>query len=98
MVAPDVITVEVLSAVRRLVRQGLISARRGDEVVEDLIAAPIRQLPTLPLAAAIWRLRANLSTYDACYVALAAALDCPLVSVDARLARAPGLPARVIIP
>jgi predicted nucleic acid-binding protein len=98
MVAPDLITVEVLSTVRRLVRHGLIDTPRAEEALHDLVTAPIRQMPTLPLAEAVWRLRENLSAYDACYVALAAALDCPLVSADARLAHTSGLPARVIVP
>ena len=33
--------------------------------------------------------------YDALYVALAAALDVPLLTADARLARATGLPCQV---
>jgi predicted nucleic acid-binding protein len=98
LVAPELIVVEVLSALRRLLRQHVITMTRADEAVDDLIAAPLRHLPTLSLAEATWRLCQNLSAYDACYVALAAALDCPLVSADSRLAHAPGLPVRVIIP
>ena len=33
----------------------------------------------------------NLSAYDAGYVALAEALDCSLVTADARISRAPGV-------
>ena len=40
----------------------------------------------LPL---IWRLRHNLTAYDASFVALAAVLDAPLVTLDARVAQAP---------
>lgn len=36
------------------------------------------------------QLRANLTTYDAAYVALAEALEAPLVTFDARLAGATG--------
>jgi predicted nucleic acid-binding protein len=39
----------------------------------------------------MWSLRANLSSYDACYVALARALGCSLLTVDRRMSRAPGL-------
>ncbi|MFI6578687.1 type II toxin-antitoxin system VapC family toxin [Nocardiopsis sp. NPDC050513] len=39
----------------------------------------------------IWDLRSNLTSYDAAYVAVAEALDCALVTGDARLAAAPGL-------
>ncbi|HEV2895331.1 MAG TPA: type II toxin-antitoxin system VapC family toxin [Actinomycetota bacterium] len=48
-------------------------------------------LPTLPLLPRAWALRANVTSYDACYVALARELRCPLVTGDLRLSRAPGL-------
>ena len=43
------------------------------------------------LAGAAWDLRDNVTFYDALYVAL----DVPLLTADARLARAPGLPCQV---
>jgi predicted nucleic acid-binding protein len=43
----------------------------------------------------VWALRENLSAYDATYVALAEALDSPLLTRDARLMRAPGLRCRI---
>lgn len=98
MVAPDLITAEVLSTLRRLLHQGLMAQDRADEAVADLVAAPVRRLPTLPLVDSIWRLRANLSAYDACYVALAEALSCSVISGDARLGRAPRLPVPVVVP
>lgn len=98
MVAPDLINVEVLSVLRRMVLHALIPAERGEEAVRDLVAAPIRLLPTLPLAEGIWRLRDNVSAYDACYIALAGILGCALVTADARLARAPGLGVSVLLP
>jgi len=45
--------------------------------------------------ARVWQLRENLSAYDACYIALAEWLSAPLLTRDARLARAPGHAARV---
>ena len=41
-----------------------------------------------------WELRHVVSFYDGLYVALATMLDLPLLTSDARLAKAPGLPCR----
>jgi predicted nucleic acid-binding protein len=91
MTAPDVINPEVLSALRMFERIGELRADRARQAVDDLLAAPVRRFPTLPLLPAVWKLRANVTSYDACYVALARDLGCPLVTGDLRLSRAPGL-------
>jgi predicted nucleic acid-binding protein len=46
----------------------------------------------------IWQLRRNLTAYDAAYVALGEALQCPLLTLDERIARAPGLQLEVRAP
>ena len=43
----------------------------------------------------VWDMRENLTAYDAAYVVLAEALNAPLVTTDARLARTPGIRAAV---
>jgi predicted nucleic acid-binding protein len=91
MVAPDVINPEVLWALRRRERNGKLRADRARQAVEDLLDAPLRRFPTLPLLPAVWELRANVTSYDACYVALARDLHCALVTGDRRLSRAHGL-------
>jgi predicted nucleic acid-binding protein len=91
MVAPDLVNPEVLWALRRRERDGTGPADRVAQAVDDLMNAPLRRLPTLPLLPAVWALRANVTAYDACYVALARALACPLVTADRKLSRAPGL-------
>jgi predicted nucleic acid-binding protein len=89
-VAPDVVNPEVLSALRRMERGGL-AAGRVAKAVDDLLDAPLRRYPTLPLMPEAWTLRANITATDACYVVLARILHCPLVTGDLRLSRAPGL-------
>jgi predicted nucleic acid-binding protein len=91
MVAPDVINPEVLSSLRRRERNGELRAERAVQAINDLLDAPLRRLPTLPLMPAAWTLRANVTSYDACYVALARDLECPLVTGDLKLSRAPRL-------
>ena len=91
MVAPDVINPEVLWALRRRERRGTLRPDRARQAVEDLLDAPLRRFPTLELLPVVWPLRANVTSYDACYVALARELDCALVTADRKLSRAPGL-------
>ena len=91
MVAPDVINPEVLWALRRRERNGELLAVRARQAVEDLLDAPVRRFSTLPLLPTVWQMRANVTSYDACYVALARDLRCPLVTADRKLSRAPGL-------
>ena len=91
MAAPDVINPEVLSALRRLERIGKLPTGRANQAVDDLLDAQVRRFPTLALLPAAWKLRANVTPYDACYVALARELECPLVTGDLKLSRAPRL-------
>jgi predicted nucleic acid-binding protein len=59
--------------------------------VDDLLALPIARFPVGSLMIRAYQLRANVPAYDAAYVALAEGLACPLITGDARLARAPGI-------
>ena len=94
--APALLDYEVVSALRRLVRRGALSADRAAEALADYgDVALARWSAHHALRRRAWALRENLSAFDAAYVALAEALDCPLVTRDARLARAPGHDARV---
>jgi predicted nucleic acid-binding protein len=89
--APELIDLEVLSALRRLVSSGETSSERAAEAVDDLLALPIERHRHAPLLERVWELRATVTTYDASYVALAEALSDPaaaLLTTDVRLARA----------
>lgn len=86
--APDLIDVEVIQAFRGLVRGGKLDGIRADEAFADLRDLPVRRHPMSPLLRRAWELRDRCSAYDALYVALAEALDAPLVTRDGRLARA----------
>lgn len=89
--APAILPAEVLSAIRGLLLGGHLAAHHAERGRHRLEATRIVLHPFAPFADRIWELRANLTVYDAWYVALAETLQTPLVTTDARLANAPGL-------
>ena len=93
--APHLIDIEVAHVLRRYERAGEIDSRRAQSALADLADMPIARYPHAPLLQRIWQLRANLTGYDAAYVALAEILDVPLLTCDAKLAASPGHRARV---
>ena len=90
LVAPHLLDLEVVSAWRRLSSAGQLAGRRVELALEDLRLLRVRRVPHLALLSRCWELRDNITVYDAAYVALAETLDVPLVTADARLARAHG--------
>lgn len=91
LAAPELVDLETISVIRRQFSVGALDARRAELALTDLIDLPLRRAPHRPLLARCWQLRANLTVYDAAYVALAELLDVVLLTADARLANAPGL-------
>ena len=88
--APHVVDGEVVQTIRRHVLTGAVSPRRAEEAMADFRDLRATRYPFLALLDRVWELRANLSAFDAAYVALAEALGAPLVTCDRRLAQAPG--------
>ncbi len=93
--APHLIDVEFQHALRRLVVDGGISDDRAADARMDFANLTIVRYPHVSLADRMWELRPNVTAYDAAFLALAEALGAPLVTCDARLARAPGQAASV---
>jgi len=93
--APHLLDVEVAHALRRLEQQEELTAARAFDALQDLHDFPLRRYPHDLLLPRIWELRRNVTAYDATYIALAEALDSPLLTCDRRLARAPGHRARI---
>lgn len=93
--APHLADVEVAQALRRYVRDGALDADAARAALADLRALDLERHAHEPLLDRVWALRDNVTAYDAVYVALAEALDAPLLTGDAHLARAPGMEARV---
>jgi predicted nucleic acid-binding protein len=93
--APHAVDVEVVQGLRRLVRTGEVSPGRAEEAIEDLTDLDLHRHPHLDLVGRAWKLRENITTYDAIYVALAEAIEAPIVTCDSPLAKAPGHRARI---
>jgi predicted nucleic acid-binding protein len=93
--APALVDAEVGHALRGLTRRGEISARKAGDALGDLFEMRLQKVPHKHLVSRAWQLRDNVSFYDGLYVALAEAVGSPLVTRDARLARASGLRAEV---
>jgi predicted nucleic acid-binding protein len=88
--APHLIDLEVAQALRRYQAAGEMSAERARQALLVFAQMPLERHPHWPFLARIWELRRNLTAYDAAYLALAEALDAPLLTCDRALARAPG--------
>ena len=90
LTAPDLVDVETVAVLRKRWLAGTISDQRFNRAVDDLERLDFERVPTLRLMRRAYELRANVTVYDATYVALAEALDCDLLTADQRLARASG--------
>lgn len=86
---PDLADVETVAVLRKRWLGGDLTDRRFRSAIDDLLALPLVRFPTGPLMVRAYELRANVTAYDASYVALAEGLACTLVTADARLARVP---------
>jgi predicted nucleic acid-binding protein len=93
--APHLLDAEVAHVIRRYAANGRIGPERGRELLADLADLPLQRHPHDWLLPRVWELRHNLTACDAMYVALAEALDAPLVTRDQRLAAASGHSARI---
>ena len=98
LVAPHLVTVEAANILRRAVLTGGISADVATLAHDDLLALRVDLYPYEPVASRVWELRHNLTAYNGWYVALAEAVGAPLITLDARIARAPGLRCEVRLP
>jgi predicted nucleic acid-binding protein len=90
VVAPTLLDVEVVSALRGRVRGGKLSVTRAQTAIGILRVMPLERYDVVPLLERVWELRDNLTAYDATYVALAEAVGATLVTGDERLVKSSG--------
>lgn len=81
---------EIVQALRSQVRRGAIGPDDARCALAVWAQLGIQRVGSIGMLHRMWELRDNLTAYDATYVALAEALDCPLLTADQRLASAPG--------
>ena len=90
LAAPSHLHVEVSSVLRRAVLAGAVARESAALAHRDLVDLAVTVFAFEPLADRVWELHPTVTAYDAAYVALAEALDAPLMTLDRRLSRATG--------
>jgi predicted nucleic acid-binding protein len=98
LLAPHLVLFEATNALRGLERAGGLSADAAALAHADLLSLDLVLWPYEVLARQVWALRHQVSVFDAAYVAVAVQAGATLVTLDRRLAAAPGLPCEVVTP
>jgi predicted nucleic acid-binding protein len=88
--SPQLLDLETVQVLRRLVLKKVVTESRADEAIRDLVDLRMHRYPHLPLLGRIWELRHTLSSYDAAYIVLAETLGAPLITRDGKLASTSG--------
>jgi predicted nucleic acid-binding protein len=87
---PHLIDSEIANTLRRHVAAQQLKERTAWTALDRWRRLGVARYSVVGLLQRVWELRENVSGYDACYIALAEALGCSLLTADRRLARAPG--------
>lgn len=98
LAAPHLVLVEASDVLRRAALASDVGDGEAALAQAELVRLDLALFAFEPFADRVWQLRSNLTAYDAWYVALAEALDCPLLTLDERIARAPGIACAVRTP
>lgn len=94
--SPDFTHAAVLSSLRKSYLKQLLTRHDLWTALIEYLEMPISRHDSSDLLMNAMNYLHNVSAYDALYVALAESLNCPLVTLDHRLARAPGINCEVI--
>lgn len=98
LVAPELALLEATNVLRRLELAGSLPRLEAGAALQDLLSLNLALFPFAPVADRIWQLRKTLTSYDACYVAIAEVLEQPLATLDRRLSRAQGPQCQFVLP
>ena len=85
--APELLDVEVASALARLERAGTLSQLEAKTAVRLFTRLPVRRVSHAFLIRRAWAARSQLRMTDAFYVAASEWVGAPLLTCDARLGR-----------
>ena len=94
---PHLIDLEIAQVLRRYALQGPLGERSAATALSRWRRLDVERYSHEPLLERVWALRANVSAYDAVYLALAEALSTVLVTGDRKLLGAPGVNAAIEI-
>ena len=97
LTAPQLLDIEVLSALRGLERRRTLVPGEAKDALDTYFALTIQRYEIAPVTERIWSLRHAASAHDASYIALAEVIGAPLLTCDARLTSV-NTPAQIIIP
>ena len=92
---PHLIDLEIAQVLRRYVLQGTLDEQLAAMAIDHWRRLDVERYPHEPFLDRVWELRANVTAYDAVYVALAEALSTVLITGDRKLLGAPGVRAAV---
>jgi predicted nucleic acid-binding protein len=88
--APHLLDLEVAQVLRRLTHLKEITTSRAQEALDDYAGLLVERVAHRDLLLRVWQLRESTAAYDGAYIALAEALNAPLLTCDAKLARSHG--------
>lgn len=88
LLVPDLFFVECANVLWKKVRRGEYTQEEAAQDLSDLAALGLASVPTAELVGRTLEIACihDVTTYDACYLALSEMLQVPLVTADARLA------------
>lgn len=97
LAAPALMPFEVSNIIRRTHARGGIDQTFARQALDDLGRLDAELVPFAAVSERVWELRDNFTSYDASYVAVAELVGGRLLTLDSRVATAPGSRCPVIV-